>query len=145
MRTSPFFANVLLSALLGILLLVAVIARTFAPQLLFPKLNIPAMAALSLITLLLRHYLAPQSSHRYSIGALFGALTFAILPWSCAFLSLGDALRTGAAGGIVFTATAWLFAAIEQRLADSDTSPAAPIICALGLYLAAQGFMGILL
>ena len=36
MRTSPFFANVLLSALLGILLLVTVIARTFTPQLLFP-------------------------------------------------------------------------------------------------------------
>ena len=103
------------------------------------------MAALSLIALLLRHYLAPQSSHDCSFGALFSALAFAILPWSCAFLSLGDALRTGVTGGIVFTVTTWLFTAIELRLADSDTSPAAPIICAFGLYLAAQGFMGILL
>ena len=144
MRKSPFFVNVLLCGLLGSALLCTVAARAFAPEAILPKLNIPALTALSLLALLLRHYLTPLSPRRYGAGGLWSGATFALLPWVSAYLPLGDALRTGAVGGLVFTVTAWLFAAIERRLADTDASPTAPAICAFGLYLASQGFMGIL-
>lgn len=145
MRKSPFFVNVLLCILLGIFLLSAVIVRAFAPHIILPTLNVPALAAFSLAALLLGHCLAPEAPRRCSFGALYSALTFTLLPWASAYLPLGEALRTGVVGGIVFAVSSWLFAVIEQRLDDSDTAPAAPVLCAFGLYLAAQGFMGILL
>ena len=145
MRKSPLFVNAALCTLLGLGMLCAVIMRAFAPHVILPRLNIPAMTALSLLALLLNHYLAPTAPRRYGLSALCSALTFALLPWVSAYLPLEAALRTGVIGGTVFAAAAWLFAAIEQRLADSDSPSAAPFLCALGLYLASQGFMGILL
>lgn len=145
MRKSPFLVNILLCCLLGIFLLSAIIARVFVPEIILPQINIPAVAAFSLAALLLGHYLAPETPRCYGFGAFFSALTFSLLPWVSACLPLGAALRTGAVGGAIFSVVTWLFTVIEQRLADSEASPAAPIICALGLYLAAQGFMGILL
>ena len=145
MRKSPLFVNMVLCILLGIALLCTVILRAFAPQLILPQLNIPAITAPSLLAMLAQHYLAPDAPRHYGASALYSALTFALLPWCSAYLPLGESLRTGVVGGIVFAVTMWLFTVIERRLSDSDTSPAAPAICAFGFYLAAQGFMGILL
>ena len=145
MRKSPLFVNVVLCGLLGTALLCAVIVRAFAPHLILPRLNIPAITALSLPALLVQHRLAPSAPRHYGLSALCSTLTFALLPWCSACLPLGEALRTGVVGGIVCAAVMWLFTVIERRLSDSDTSPAAPAICAFGFYLAAQGFMGILL
>ena len=145
MRKSPLFVNMVLCVLLGATLLCAIVVRAAAPQWILPKLNIPAIAALSLLALVVQHYCAPSAPRHYGLSALYSALTFALLPWCSAYLPLGDALRAGVVGGATFTAVMWLFTVITRRLRDSHTSPAAPVICALGLYLAAQGFMGILL
>ena len=145
MRKSPLFVNMALCVLLGAALLCAIIVRAAAPQWILPKLNIPAIAALSLLALVVQHYLAPDVPRHYGLSTLYSAITFALLPWCSAYLPLGDALRAGVVGGATFTAVMWLFTIITRRLDDSDTSPAAPVICAFGLYLAVQGFMGILL
>ena len=145
MRKSPFFVNILLCTILGLALLCAAVVRAFAPHLILPKLNIPAITALSLLALVANNDLAAKTACHYTASACYSALTFGLLPWASAFLPLGEALRTGVVGGIVFAVSAWLFAVIGQRLKDSLATPAAPIICAFELYLAAQGFMGILL
>ena len=50
----------------------------------------------------------------------------------------------GASGmdkGAVFTATAWLYSSAQDRLSTGPVAKAAPILTALGLYLAAQCLM----
>ena len=145
MRRSPYFVHAVLVLLFGAALLGMVVVRAFLPDAIFPKPDIPAMALLSLLALLVDHYFAPDAPRRYGRSALFAALAFSLLPWVCGFVTLGEAVRLGVIGGAVFTAVLWLFTSLQQRLAVSDASPAAPMVCALGLSLAFQGFLGILL
>ena len=56
-----------------------------------------------------------------------------------------EALKLGVIGCAVFTLTTWLFSSIQDRLSSGPAAKAAPILSAVGLYLTAQCFMGILL
>ena len=56
-----------------------------------------------------------------------------------------EAVKLGVIGGVVFTATAWLFTSVQDRLSSGPVCKAAPVVSAFGLYLAAQCFAGILL
>ena len=60
------------------------------------------------------------------------------------FVSVWDALKLAAVGCVTFTATTWLYTSIQNRLASGPIAKAAPVLSALGLYLASQCFMGIL-
>ena len=46
-------------------------------------------------------------------------------------------------GAVVFTAVTWLFSSMMDRLSSGPAAKLAPVMSALGLYLAAQCFMGI--
>jgi len=61
------------------------------------------------------------------------------------FVTLKDALLLAAVGGVVFTAIAWIFSSIQDRLSTGPAAKAAPVLSALGLYLAPQCFAGMLL
>ena len=61
MKNKTYILNTFLTAVLGIYLLVAVIVRTFCPQIILPKANIPNMVLVSLVALVLDHYLAPDA------------------------------------------------------------------------------------
>lgn len=58
---------------------------------------------------------------------------------------IGECWKLALVGGIVFTAVTWLFSSMVNRLASGAQAKAAPILSALGLYLAVQCFAGILL
>ena len=145
MKNKTYILNCLLAAVLGAALLGAVLVRTFAPAVILPALDIPNMAALSLAVLVLDHYLAPGARRCYLSIPVFSAITFGLLPWAAAFVAASQAWKLALAGGMVFTAATWLFSSIQDRLSSGPAAKAAPILSALGLYLAAQGFMGIFL
>ena len=145
MKNKTYILNTLLAAVLSIILGAAVLVRTFAPAVILPKLDIPAMVLVSLIALLADHYLAPGADRCYICIPFFSAIAFGLLPFAACFVGAMDALKLGIIGCLVFTAVTWLFTSMTDRLSSGPAAKAAPVMSALGLYLAAQCFMGILL
>lgn len=145
MNKNLYFRNTALTAVLGAGLAVCVIIRALSPMCVLPKLDIPTMVLLSLAALLLDHYLI-SGEKQFCILCLPGAcLSFGLLPWLTGFADGLQALKLGVVGGIVFAVTAWLFLSVQDRLTSGPAAKAAPVLSALGLYLAAQCFSGIFL
>lgn len=127
---------------MGTVLLAFVLVRTFLPNFIIPELDVPHMVAISLIALLADYYLAPGAGRCYICVAVFGGLSFGLLPFAACFVGAMDALKLGALGGVVFTVTTWLFTSIADRLSTGPEAKAAPVMSAFGLYLAVQALMG---
>ena len=144
MKNKTYTLNTLLAVILGAVLLIAVFVRTFAPAIILPELDLPNMVLISLLALLLDHYLAPGAKRCYICIPMFSAITFGLLPFAACFVGALDALKLALIGCAVFTAATWLFTSMDDRLATGPAAKAAPIVSALGLYLAAQCLMGIL-
>lgn len=142
MNKKTYILNTLLAAILGGMLLIAVLVRTFAPRIILPELDIPNMVLISLIALLADHYLVPGAKRCYICIPVFSAITFGLLPFAACFVDAPEALKLAVTGGIVFTAVTWLFTSMADRLSTGPTAKAAPFVSALGLYLAAQCLMG---
>ncbi len=137
--------NTVLAVEFGLLLLAAVVVRAFLPHIILPKLDIPMLTAISLGTLVIDHYLAPNAKRCYICIPVLSAVTFGVLPWAGMFVTAGDALVLALFGGVVFTAATWLFTSIQDRLSSGPKAPLAPVMSALGIWLAVQAFAGILL
>lgn len=145
MKNKTYTLNTILAALLGAALLIAVFVRTFAPRMILPELDVPNLVLISLIALVLDHYLAPNADRCYICIPVFSAITFGLLPFAAAFVTVAEALELAFVGCIVFTAMTWLFTSIQDRLSTGPAAKAAPGISAFGLYLAIQGLMGMFL
>ena len=145
MNKKTYTLNTLLAAVLGIVLLACVLVRTFAPRMILPQMDIPAMTLISLVALLLDHYLAPGAKRCYICIPVFAALVFGLLPFVSAYATLGEAVKLAIAGGIVFTATTWVFTAIQERLSSGPAAKASAFFSAVSLYMAVQCFVGIFL
>ena len=144
MKNKTYTLNTLLAVILGAVLLIAVFVRTFAPAIILPELDLPNIVLISLLALLLDHYLAPGAKRCYICIPVFSAIAFGLLPFAACFVGALDALKLALIGCAVFTAATWLFTSMEDRLSTGPAAKAAPIVSALGLYLAAQCLMGIL-
>lgn len=145
MKQNKYFLNTALMAVLTLALAVAVLVRTFAPAVIIPGLDIPNMVLLSLVALLADHYLAKGAPRCYICIPLFSAAAFGILPYAAGFVTGMEAVKLAAVGGVVFTATTWLFSSAQDRLSTGPKAKAAPFGLAVGLYLAAQCFAGMIL
>lgn len=145
MKNKTYALNTLLTCVLGGVLFAAVLVRTFAPAVIMPQLNIPNMVLVSLIALLLDHYLAPGAKRCYICVPVFAAVVFGLLPFAACFVGALEAVKLGIVGGVVFTVTTWLFSSIQDRLSTGPAAKVAPVLSALGLYLASQCMMGIIL
>lgn len=143
MKKNTYTLNTLLAAVLGLLFLAAVLIRTFLPRMILPKMDIPDLVLISLIPLLLDHYLAPGAKRCYICIPVFSALTFGLLAFG-ALLGVIRAIDLAIVGGIVFTAVTWLFSSMQDRLSSGPAAKAAPVLSAVGLYLAAQALSGMI-
>ena len=145
MKNKMYTLNTLLAAVVGVALLACVILRALAPMIIMPELDIPNMVLLSLVALVLDHYIAPGAKRCYICIPVFAAITFGLLPFAACFVGALDALWLALAGGVIFTVVTWIFSSMTDRLSSGPAAKAAPILSALGLYLAVQCFLGILL
>lgn len=145
MKNKTYTLNTILAAVLGAALLVGVFVRTFAPRIILPELDIPNLVLISLVALVLDHYLAPNADRCYICIPVFSAITFGLLPFAACFVGAAEALKLAVAGSVIFTAMTWLFSSVQDRLSTGPAAKAAPIVSALGLYLAIQGLMGMIL
>lgn len=133
--------NTVLPVVLGIYLLTTVIVRAFWPRMILPVLDIPMLTAISLVALLIDHYLAPDAPRCYICIPVFAAVTFGLLGFG-ALLGIAAAAELAVKGTIVFTACTWLFTSMVDRMSTGPSAKAAPFVNALGLYLAVQCLMG---
>ena len=145
MKNRTYILNTALAVVMTMALAVCVLIRTFMPWVILPKLDIPAIAGVSLVTLLIDHYLAKGAKRSYVLAAIFSAISFAVLPYVAGFAAGWDVLKLGLIGGTVFTLQTWLFTSVQTRLSSGPVAKFAPVISAFGLYLAFQIFANILL
>ena len=145
MKNKTYTLNTLLAAVLSVALLVCVLVRTLAPRMILPQLDIPNMVLVSLVALVLDHYLAPGAKRCYICIPVFAAVTFGLLPFAACFVGALEALKLALSGSIVFTLVTLLYSTIQDRLSSGPAAKAAPILSALGLYLAFQAFAGMIL
>lgn len=145
MKEKTYMLNTILAAVLTVYLAVAIVIRTFMPAMILPKFSVPNMVLISLIALVLDHYLVKDAPRCYICIPLFSAVTFGLLPYCGAFVTGMEAVKLAAVGALVFTVTTWLFTAIQDRLSSGPAAKASGFFSAVSLYMAAQCFMGILL
>ena len=145
MKKNTYTLNTVLAAVFGAALMVCIFIRTFAPRIILPELDVPNLVLISLVALVLDHYLAPNADRCYICIPAFSALTFGLLPYAAAFVTGGEALELAFAGGVIFTIMTWLFSSIQDRLSTGPDAKAAPVVSAFGLYLAMQALMGMFL
>lgn len=145
MKDKTFFLNTVLALVLGIALLAVIVIRVFVPVAFLPNPGIPDLVLLSLIAVLIDHYLAAGAKRSY--GRIFGlaVLTFALLPLAAGYAAGMMVLKLAVTGGVVFTAVVWLFSSMQDRMRSGSGSKLTPVICALALYLASQCFAGMIL
>ena len=137
-----YMLNTFLAAVFTVALLAMVIARAVCPVLIFPGFGVPNLVLISLITLLLDHYIVKDAPRCYLCIPVFAFLTFAILPLAAGIIAPAHALMLGIKGAVVFTVTTWLFTSMADRISTGPSAKLAPIMSAAGLYLASQCFMG---
>ncbi len=140
MKKNVYFLSILQAAVLAVALLAVVVIRALWPQVILPPVNIPNLLALSLAALVLERYLGKNAGRNYLAVAGFAALSYFLLPLAAGCVTLADSWKLMLLGAGVFTAAAWLYTAMTERLSSGPVAKAAPVLCALLLFLAGQCF-----
>lgn len=143
MKNKTYFLNTILAVFLAVALLAAVLVRAFLPAIILPKVNIPNMVLLSLVPLCVDYYLAKGAKRCYVCIFLLSTLTFGLLPAAAGYVAPEQIIKVALVGGVLFTIVTFLFTAIQERLSSGPVCKFAPILSAVGLYLASQCLMGI--
>ena len=145
MKNNKYLLNTILAAVVFVALAMMLVVRVCLPAAVLPPVNIPNMVLLSVIALLLEHFLTKGNPRCYICIPVFGAITFGILPLMAGFACQHTFWKFGLVGGVVFTITTFLFTSAQDRLLTGPKARAAMVITALGIYLASQCFAGIIL
>lgn len=145
MKKNPFLLSVSLVAVLFMALAACLLIRVWLPAAILPTLNIPNMVLLSVLALLLEHFIARGNPRCYWATAIFGVLSFGVLPLMAGFACIHTFWKFGIIGGCVFTVTTFLFTSATERLLTGPKARLAVILTAFGIWLASQCFMGILI
>ena len=80
MKKTTYLLPVILVAVLFVVFLAGMLVKIFLPAAILPPINIPNIVLLSLVALLLEHFLSKNSPRCYVCVALFGIVAFAVNP-----------------------------------------------------------------
>ena len=145
MKAKDMLLSVLLTTVLGAALLAATLVDVFAPAVILPKLDIVAMVLLSLIALVLEAFIAPNAKRCYVCVFVFSAVSFGLLPFVCALADANSIWLNALIGGAVFTIVTLLFTSALDRMNSGKRDWRSVLVTAIGFFLAAQAFTGIVL
>ena len=143
MKNKTYTLNTLLTAVLAAVLAAMVILRAVSPQLILMQFDIVTITAISLAALVLDHYLAKGAKRCYICIPVFAALSFGLLPFAAGMVAVKYLLGLALTGAVVFTVCTFVFTSIQDRLSSGPAAKFAPIMSALGIWLAVQAFAGI--
>ncbi len=134
----------ILAVITAAALLAVLITNAFFPHIILPRPNALAVILLSLVALVIDFYIAGDRKHDFRFIPLYGALIFGLFPLSAFVAQPIEALKLAVMGAIILTVLTFIFDTICDRLSTSPASKLAPLISALGLFLAAQCLIGII-
>ena len=140
MKNRTTILNSILAAVLGVALLVSVLVKTVSPHFILPEINIPYIAAISLIALVLTNFVKAEEGCPLC-QALLAAVTFAVLPVAAGLTTVA-VWKLALVGGIIFAVLNAMFTAMVKRMELADACKYAVIPAAFGLFLACQCFAG---
>ena len=143
MKDKKYTLSTVLIAVLAAVLAVMVVLRAVSPQLILMEFDIVSITGICLVALVLDHYLAPGAKRCWICIPLFAALSFGILPFAAGMVALKYVLGLALTGAAIFTLCTFAFTSIQDRLSSGPAAKAAPIMSALGIWLAVQAFAGI--
>ena len=143
MKNKTYTLNTVLTVVLAAVLAVMVVLRAVSPQLILMQFDIVSITGISLIALVLDHYLAKGAKRCYICIPVFAALSFGILPFAAGMVALKYVLGLAASGAVIFTLCTFAFTSIQDRLSSGPAARLAPIMSAFGIWLAVQAFAGI--
>ena len=143
MKNRTTILNSVLAAVLGLVLLVSILVKTNCPHFILPEINIPYMAAVSLIALVVTYFVKTEEGCLFC-EAILAAVTFAILPFA-AGLASAELWKLALCGGMVFAVLNAAFSGMVKRMELADTPKGSVIPAAFALYLACQCFTNIIL
>lgn len=147
MRENRYFANILLAILTGAGVLGMILLKAFVPAAVLPHPSIPLFSTLVLLALLLEAYIAPKAARGGAdrvIAAILGGAALALLPGMAGFVEGSGVWLYFAVGLVTFGVGDLLFSSIRDRLSSGPVAKAAPVLSAVLLGLAVQGFAGML-
>ena len=140
MEKKSMCLNVLLAVVLGAGLLVGMIMKAVQPNVVLADLEIPSMAALVLIALLIEYLTKGTQKRNWALQIVLAAITFAVLPLVA---GLGvSVVRSAIAGAAVFGILTWIFDFAADRIDVTTDCKYAMVPTAFVMYLACQCFMG---
>lgn len=145
MKKKDFISTAALPVVLGAALATCVIIRAFVPMAVLPRLDIPNMVLLSLIALVLSHYIGKTQAFALLPSLILAVLSFGLLPLAAGLAAPMAALKLALVGGVVYTVTAWVFGEMIDWLSTGIGGKAAPVFGAVGLFLAVQCFCSMIL
>ena len=143
MKNKTYTLSTVLIAVLTAVLAVMAALRAFSPQIILPIFDIPTLTAISLVALVLDHYLAKGAKRCWICIPIFAALSFGILPFAAGMVALSSTLGLALTGAAIFTVCTFVFTSVQDRLSSGPAARLAPIMSALGIWLAVQAFAGI--
>ena len=143
MKNKTYTLSTVLIAVLAAVLLAMVLVRAFAPNIILPVFDIPTVTGICLLALVLDHYLAPGAKRCYLCIPVFAALSFGILPMVAGLVAVENALGLALSGCAIFTLCTFAYTSIQDRLSSGPAARLAPVMSALGIWLAVQAFAGI--
>lgn len=143
MKKNTMILNGLLAAVLGIWLLTGMIWKTFQPNVILPKPDLPLMTALILIALFLEYLIMGSGKHAWVPQTVLAAVTFCVLPLAAGAQTFG--IHTVVCGAAAFGILTVLFDWAAERIELSGNGRGAVAATVLGMYLACQCFQGMLL
>ena len=143
MKNKTYTLSTVLIAVLTAVLAVMAVLRAFSPQIILPIFDIPTVTAISLVALVLDHYLARDAKRCWICIPVFAALSFGILPFAAGMVARSNVLGLALTGAAIFTVCTFVFTSVQDRLSSGPAARLAPIMSALGIWLAVQAFAGI--
>lgn len=144
MKNRTYLLPILLIGVVTAACLAALVIVSFFPGRVLPKLDIPAMVALSLVALTIHYYLGNDKAC-YVCAVIFGGAVFGIFPFLTGMISPTFWWKYALAGAVVFPVTAYFFRSLTMRLSSAPMNKLAPLVGAIGLFLAAQILAGMFL
>ena len=141
MKKNTMMVNTLLAVVLGAGLLTGMVWRTFMPYVVLPELDVIAMAAITLISLVLEYYMTGVQKRDWALQVVLATVTFGGLALAAGLPYAG--MKTFVCGAAVFAAVTFLFDSMVKRLEVTTDKKCAAIPTAFVLYLACQCFVSL--
>lgn len=143
MKKRDIVRELLLPVLVGVCSLWLLLDNVYLPNRLVPSFGLMAMIALSLLAQAIGVLVSYNGPRNYLSAALIGAASFGLIPW-CAGVGRLAPWLMAMLGGAIFCLTELLAGLICDRFGPDKGSRRAAFFSILLLYLAAQGFQGLL-